>query len=198
MFADDAKLSKSIGHPSDQICLQEDLDRLFIWSINNDLSFSIPKCIHLSFNSKLVTTYFINGSSLPQPHSHRDLGLQLSSDLSWSKHYEYITSKAYKYLGLLGHVFNNCHSIRAKKLLYLTLVRSQDARNFYFNRLPGIWNQLPFININQPLPVIKTTIHNYLWQHFTADFSPDVPCTYHFCCRCSKCYDSGLTINFAT
>ena len=36
-----------------------------------------------------------------------------------------ITAKAYKYLGLLRRVFNNCHSIRAIKLLYLTLVWSQ-------------------------------------------------------------------------
>ena len=113
--------TEEIGHPFDQLCLQEDLNWLFTWS-NNDLSFSISKCIHLSFNSKLATTYFINSSSLPQPHS---LGLQPSLDLSWSKHYEYITSKTYKYLGLFRCVFNNCHSIRARKLLFITLVRSQ-------------------------------------------------------------------------
>ena len=299
-FADDTKLSKSIAVSSDQLCLQEDLNHLFTWSVNNDFRFSVPKCIHLRFNSKFTTTYSIDGCPLPQLLSHRDLGLQLSSDMSWFKHYQIITAKAYKYLGLLRRVFHSCHSIRARKLLYLTLVRSQltycsqlwnpymikdttilekvqrqatkfiladyvsdyktrllrlgilplmymldlydimflvkalqqpssqfnlynyisfsssntrssstnklnhvrtnsnYARNFYFNRIPRIWNQLPCIDINQSLPVIKATIQNYLWQHFTTNFSPDNPCTYHYCCRCSKCYDSGLTINFTT
>ena len=298
LFADDAKLSKNIVVPTDQLCLQEDLNQLFSWGINNDLRFSIPKCIHLSFNSKFTTTYTIDGCPLPHPNSHRDLGLQLSSDMSWSKHYESITAKAYKYLGLLRRVFSNCYSIRARKLLYLTLVRSQltycsqlwnpylikdtiilervqrratkfilsdyvsdyksrllrlgilplmymldlydimffikalqqpspqfniyhyisfsssntrsssanklnhtltnrnYTRNFYFNRLSRIWNQLPCIDINQSLPVIKDAIHKYLWQHFVTNFSSNVPCTYHFCCRCTKCYDSGLTVNF--
>ena len=124
-FADDTKLSKSIAVSSDQLCLQEDLNHLFTWSVNNDFRFSVPKCIHLSFNSKFTTTYSIDGCPLPQLLSHRDLGLQLSSDMSWFKHYQIITAKAYKYLGLLRRVFHSCHSIRARKLLYLTLVRSQ-------------------------------------------------------------------------
>ena len=72
-----------------------------------------------------MTTYSIDNRQLPQLPLHRDLGLQISSDMSWSKHYDSITAKAYKYLGLLRRVFNSCHSIRARKLLYLTLVRSQ-------------------------------------------------------------------------
>ena len=79
---------------------------------------------------------------------------------------------------------------------YLNHVRTNSNynRNFYFNRIPRIWNQLPYIDINQSLPVIKATIYNHLWQHFITNFSSDIPCTYHFCCRCSKWYDSGLQL----
>ena len=44
------------------------------------------------------------------------------------------------------------------------------ARNFYCNRLPRIWSQLPCIDINQSLPAIEATIHKYLWQHFITNF----------------------------
>ena len=92
---------------------------------------------------------------------------------------------------------SNTRSSSANKLNRVHTNRNY-ARNLYFNRLPRIWNQLPFIDINQSLPVIKATIHKYLWQHFVTNFSSNVPCTYHFCCRCTKCFDSGLTVDFTS
>ena len=66
--------------------------------------------MYLGFNNKIPTVYSssvsVNGTLLPLLQSHRDLGLFLSDDLSWSNHYDHINSKAYKYLGLLRHVFN--------------------------------------------------------------------------------------------
>ena len=50
---------------------------------------------------------------------------QHSTDLSWNKHYEYIATKAYRSLGLLRRTFGNTNSISARKLLYISLVRSQ-------------------------------------------------------------------------
>ena len=42
LFANDVKLSKNIVVPTDQLSLQEDLNQLFSWGINNGLRFSIP------------------------------------------------------------------------------------------------------------------------------------------------------------
>ena len=46
---------------------------------------------------------------------------------SWSPraHHDMILAKAYKQLGLICRTFSSSMSIRAKKILYLTLVRSQ-------------------------------------------------------------------------
>jgi len=103
LFADDTKLLKIIKQLSDHSLLQHDLDHLHTWTIHNDLLFSIKKSIQLSFTIKTPTLYSIDSTVLPQLHSHCDLGLILSDDLSWKKHYVHITSKAYKYLWLLRH-----------------------------------------------------------------------------------------------
>ena len=57
--------------------------------------------------------------------SHKDLGIVMSHDLSWNKHYDYLLSKAYRTLGLLCRTFSNTMSIHAKKVLYISLVRSR-------------------------------------------------------------------------
>ena len=64
------------------------------------------------------------------------------------------------------------------------------TRNFYFNRLPRIWNKLPLIDLNQSLLTIKTTIYNYLQQHFRNNFSSEfhVPNTFAV---------DTLTVNFS-
>ena len=96
LFADDAKLYKIIFQLSDYLYLQQDLNQLHTWTIDGDLLLSINKCIHLSFN-KTPTLYSVDEHSLPQLHSHCDLGLLLTDNLSWRNHYEHLASKAYIY-----------------------------------------------------------------------------------------------------
>ena len=57
--------------------------------------------------------------------SHCDLEVILSSDLSWNKHFDLITAKAYRSLGLLCRSFSNSVSIPVRKILNISLVRSQ-------------------------------------------------------------------------
>ena len=54
----------------------------------------------------------------------KDLGLIVSADLNWHPHYQLITSKAYKMLGLLHRVFSGSIFESAKFSLY-TLIHSQ-------------------------------------------------------------------------
>ena len=69
--------------------------------------------------------YLINCHPVTPLKCHQDLGILLSHDLSWKQHYEFLSSKAYKILGLLRRTFSRDSSIHDKKILYLSLVKSK-------------------------------------------------------------------------
>ena len=129
LFADDTKCCARILSHSDSSCLQEDLDLIYSWSTRSGLTFNISKSCLLSFCNRSVSpvnaTYHLGQAEIPLLDHCKDLGVIFSSNLSWSKHYSIISAKAYKQLGLIRLTFSSSVSIRAKKLLYLSLVRSQ-------------------------------------------------------------------------
>ena len=55
--------------------------------------------------------------------------------------------------------------------------------NFYFNRLPRLWNALPVIDLALNTKVIKYKLTQYVWSN---NFSPDNTCTYSICSKCSQ------------
>jgi len=55
---------------------------------------------------------------------HKDLGVNFSNNLHWSKHYEIIIAKVYQMLGFLRRTFK-LNSTEARKQLYISLVWSQ-------------------------------------------------------------------------
>ena len=69
--------------------------------------------------------FIMVNNQLPQWASHRDFGVLLLFDLSWSCHYDHICANAYKSLVLFCRTFSNYHATEAKKTLYNTLVRSK-------------------------------------------------------------------------
>ena len=142
LFADDSKCLKPIHTPADHLLLQQDLLLLSIWSSVWKLRFNVTvlKCVLLSFTSKRKATssndrattnatqsqtYSINNLPIASSNHHKDLGVLITSDLTWSNHIKIISSKAYKKLGLLRRTFCNSNSIQSKKSLYISLVRSQ-------------------------------------------------------------------------
>ena len=137
LFADDTKCHKQILTPADIHLLQQDLELLSTWSGDWKLSFNEYKCLLLRFNAKYgISTntfahlssdhqYTINGLPIVCCNQHKDLGIVMSPDLNWESHITFISSKAYKKLGLLRRTFSSAVSIWAKRSLYLTLVRSQ-------------------------------------------------------------------------
>ena len=118
MFADDTKCFKTITQPSDSTQLQHDLNSLCRWTTDSNLKFNPSKIFLLNFKSQNTSsTYTIGSSAIKQVSKHSDLGVILSSNLSWEPHYQHITSNAYKLLGLLHQNFSS--DINCKKPLYI-------------------------------------------------------------------------------
>ena len=84
------------------------------------------------------------------------------------------------------------HSFKLKHLLY----RSNYERNFYFNRIPRLWNSLPFLDITLSPSVIKSKLRAYFWDHFTTNFNSNNLCTYHYLCPCPKCSQLPVKMHF--
>ena len=267
LFADDAKCIMPIYSLQDCLNLQTDLSRLSDWCSTWNL---LEKCSAISFkprSSPLSFNYHLNGKQISSIAAQKDLGLFVSADLTWRSHYQLISSRAYKMLGLLRRVFSSSVSVSAKRSLYISLVRSKllycssvwhpyllvdiknleyvqrratkfnasnplldyrnrliylnllplmmeleiadnlllvksvkfpsdyfnihefvqfcshstraghgfklkhplcrsnYERNFYFNRIPRLWNSLPSFDITLSPPAIKSKLRAYFWDH---------------------------------
>jgi len=125
LFADDTKCFRHIKELTDMHLLQYDLDCLTSWSTTSLLSFHPSKNIHLSFKSKYTTSYYINGNTINSSHSHKDLGVWISDNLTWDIHHDYILKKAYKTLGLVRRTFSYTINPSVTVKLYISLIRSQ-------------------------------------------------------------------------
>ena len=80
------------------------------------------KCSTVHYMPRLSTTlnYHLNGQQVPSKAMEKDLGLIVSADFNWRPHYQSITSRAYKVLGLLRRVFSGSVSVSAKCSLYFS------------------------------------------------------------------------------
>ena len=59
--------------------------------------------------------------------------------------------------------------------------------NFFFNRLPRLWNSLPLLDISMSIPSIRAKLRDHFWNHFIAHFDSNNVCTYHYLCPCLTC-----------
>ena len=126
LFADDAKLARTINSLADCETLQRDLITLENWSKTWHLFFNAGKCklLHLARTIKIRFEYRLNDKKLDSVHEFNDLGILISSDFSWQAH---IKNKVKKANSLLGFIKRTCGfnaPTAAKRTLYLSLIRS--------------------------------------------------------------------------
>ena len=135
-FADDTRVSKQIGSYVDCLMLQEDLYSILDWSRRNNMKLHEQKfellnhlhnssnsCSELPFYSETLF-YKVSSDIILHPVSDvRDLGVMVSSDLSWSKHIGSVVSKARSTLSWMLSVFKT-RERTIMTTLYNSLIRS--------------------------------------------------------------------------
>ena len=118
LFADDTKCFKAIHDSQDSHSLQFDIHQLSSWSHRWSLFFNEQKCVSIRFSLKapalISHTYYINGEPALLHDTHRDLGIIMSNNLSWTAHYQHILSKSYKCYISFG-VFLAMHTVLRPK-----------------------------------------------------------------------------------
>ena len=135
-FADDTRVSKQISCFEDCALLQADLFRVIEWAHCNNMKlheqkFELLNHLHNRRNhsSELpfyveTLLYKVSGEDTLYPVEHvRDLGVMVSSDLSWSSHISNMVTKARSTLSWVFSVFKT-RDTTIMITLYKSLVRS--------------------------------------------------------------------------
>ena len=101
--------------------------------------------------------------------------------------------KSYKspsdYFNINDFIF--CSSITTRSSTGFKLQHNASSNNlthnFYFCRLPRLWNSLPIIDIHLPVTILKLKLQKLFWTHFTSCFDGHNTCTFHYYCPCTRC-----------
>lgn len=102
LFADDCILYREISTNPDTNLLQEDLDSMVRWGKTWQMTFNATKCYSMSVSHKkkpIQREYVMGSCILKAAKHHPYLGVEISNDLSWSKHIDQYHLKQTKLLG---------------------------------------------------------------------------------------------------
>lgn len=151
MYADDVKIYKPCKSVHDCSLLQEDLNRLYAYCVNNKLFLSLPKCQTISFTknkNKINFNYIINNVQLNKVASIRDLGVTLDSCLHFDIHVDNIINKAFRIYGMVVRSTRDFVRPSTFLLLYKILIRSQ------LEYAVAIWNPF-YVKYSERLETIQ-------------------------------------------
>jgi hypothetical protein len=128
LFADDTKLYRSISSISDCESLLRDISSLNDWSQNSNMKFNALKCKVLTITRKkspVTTQCHLGDTNLQRVQQEKDLGIMITSNLSWDAHIFSVVNKANKMLGLLKRTCPLIEHSKIRQSLYHSFVKSQ-------------------------------------------------------------------------
>ena len=122
LFANDLKIWTS----TDKKQLQLDVNTISSWSKDWGLPLNEDKCCHISFGGESQDSFFFDKADPPTPilkkSSIKDLGIYMTSNLSFSLHHETIAKKGFAIVNMLRRAFPR-QSKTDFKFLFGTYVR---------------------------------------------------------------------------
>ena len=120
LFADDARIYRSIQSDANYLQLQQDLVYLFLWSCEWQLNFNVDKCIWAATSH--CRQYRLGRDTIATSDVERDLGIIIDNKLTFHEHCSSVVAKANRLLGLIRRSFEY---INADIILHLyeSLVR---------------------------------------------------------------------------
>ena len=117
MFADDVKCARPISSHEDGEILQANLNSLCSWERQWKMSFKVSKStvLHCTTGKTPVNfEYELNGVLVKTSNTYKDIGVFFSADLSFTTHYNYITTRVYRMLGLIRRTFTTKTNIQER------------------------------------------------------------------------------------
>ena len=128
LYAHDTKLYRNVSSAEHCDLIQDTLFNMHVWSQRNNIRFNTSKCKVLTVTRKktpIAFDYTLDGTALTRVSEEKDLGVIITSTLSWDSHIHTITAKANKLLGLLKRTCPLLSSVSVRRSLYLSLVKAQ-------------------------------------------------------------------------
>ena len=142
LYADDTKIWRGITSYLDHQLLQNDINYLNSWATSNKMKFHPLKCKVVSIHSSpspLAFLPFVNfhyqlgENPLEYTENEKDLGVLINCKLNFNEQQDNLLLKANQQFGLVKRTCNFVTDVRRRRVLYLTLVRSQ------FEHCSQIW-----------------------------------------------------------
>lgn len=130
LFADDTKCFSTIESHADALVLSNEVKNVENWAQDWRVKFNADKCKVLSVTRKhnpIVAKYVVDDRAVQHVSSQKDLGVTISSDLSWNIHIHEQVTKANRLLGMVKRSTAQISDVNTRRTLYLTLVRSNLA-----------------------------------------------------------------------
>ena len=125
LFADDTIMYLTISNQSDCQDLQSDLTKLESWEREWLMAFNPDKCEVIKITKKkdpIIDDYKLHGITLQITKKAKYLGLNISDDLSWSKHINQTIAKGNNTLRFIKRNIQTRNS-KIKETAYKTYVR---------------------------------------------------------------------------
>lgn len=137
-FADDTRVSKAVSTTNDSKLLQKDLDRIYKWKLDNNMSFNSSKfeLIRYGRNNdlKTATSYYTDdGSIIEEASTVKDLGVLMSNNCTFREHINDVIVKTKSISSWVLRTFNSRNEL-VMRTLWKSLVLPK------FDYCCQIWN----------------------------------------------------------